>query len=425
MTPQAVVIVLLDGLGDRPHACFGGRTANDVARTPVLDRLCGRGAVGLHWALGPGRAPSSELAHWALLGYRQEEFCGRAIFEARGRGIAVDPHGVYAFAALRPSVKRDGVRWLRGRAGPDQAGEASELLARLARIDGSVRVVDLGRGEAIVHFADVECAAVTDSETFLEGLHPLLLPQAVEPAAAATAARMIGWTRRAHEVLAEEELDTVTLKWPGTSVPAPPFRERHGVDGPLVGASAFLMGLAATLCLEQVLDADSDDAAGDLARRLEHLAGALDAGSSFAFCHTKAPDEAGHTKDPSRKRATIEALDGVLARLEQPPFDRAVVCITGDHATPASGPAIIHSGDPVPLVVVGRDVLRDDVTTFGESAARRGGLGRLVGRDLMPTLLNAAGRPAFLGTRAVPDRHAQGLAARPVPWRDDEERTRP
>jgi len=81
-----IVVALLDGLGDRAHAALGGRTGNEAASTPALDALCAAGSSGVLTSLGPGRAPSSELAHWSILGYRPDEFPGRAVFEAVGRG---------------------------------------------------------------------------------------------------------------------------------------------------------------------------------------------------------------------------------------------------------------------------------------------------------------------------------------------------
>src|SRR5438105_15471365 len=96
-----IVIVLLDGLGDRAHDVLGGRTGNEAASTPNLDRLCAAGSCGVLYSVGPGRAPSSEVAHWSLLGFRPEEFPGRAVFEARGWGQEGDPDHVFAYAALR------------------------------------------------------------------------------------------------------------------------------------------------------------------------------------------------------------------------------------------------------------------------------------------------------------------------------------
>ena len=125
-----IVVVLLDGLADRAHASLGGRTANEVAATPNLDRLAASGSCGVLYAVGPGRAPSSEVAHWSMLGYTPEEFPGRAVFEALGEGQEVDPDDVFAFAALRPAERRDDGLWLTGRPRyGDDEDDAAELVA--------------------------------------------------------------------------------------------------------------------------------------------------------------------------------------------------------------------------------------------------------------------------------------------------------
>src|SRR2546426_5937839 len=102
-----IVVFLLDGLGDRAHDVLGGKTGNEAATTPNLDRLAAAGSCGVLYAVGPGRAPSSEGAHWSLLGYRPHEFPRRAVFEALGRGQAVDPQHVFRYAALRAARRRD------------------------------------------------------------------------------------------------------------------------------------------------------------------------------------------------------------------------------------------------------------------------------------------------------------------------------
>ena len=124
-----IVVVLLDGLGDRAHESLGGRTANEAAATPNLDALAARGSTGVLYAVGPGRAPSSEVAHWSMLGYRPDEFPGRAVLEALGARQEADPADVFAFAALRPADERDGELWLTGR---PRRGEDDEEAAHAA-----------------------------------------------------------------------------------------------------------------------------------------------------------------------------------------------------------------------------------------------------------------------------------------------------
>jgi 2,3-bisphosphoglycerate-independent phosphoglycerate mutase len=126
--------------------------------------------------------------------------------------------------------------------------------------------------------------------------------------------------------------------------------------------------------------------------------------------HLKACDEAGHTKNPARRARVIEALDAPLARLAQPPFSEAIVCVTGDHATPAS-PEVIHSGDPVPFLLAGPGVRADRAERFGELDCRDGILGHLRGEDVMPVLLNAADRALFAGSRPTPVEGAAGVPA--------------
>jgi 2,3-bisphosphoglycerate-independent phosphoglycerate mutase len=120
--------------------------------------------------------------------------------------------------------------------------------------------------------------------------------------------------------------------------------------------------------------------------------------------HTKAPDEAGHEKDPAGKRDVIAQLDAALPALWDNGLisDENLVIITGDHGTP-SGTDLVHSGDPVPIALVGRGTMPDAVAAFGERACSSGGLGHIDGSDLMPIALNAIGRIKYMGARLTPE----------------------
>jgi 2,3-bisphosphoglycerate-independent phosphoglycerate mutase len=406
-----IVVVLLDGLGDRAHASLGGRTANEAARTPNLDALAAAGSTGVLYAIGPGRAASSEIAHWSMLGYLLEEFPNRAVLEALGAEQDVSPDDVYAFAALRPAEQRDGELWLTGRprSGEDEE-EAGKLIERCAEVevDGlRFTLSHLRRGEAVLRISGGADERVTDSDAFFRDRHPVLRPQPAHPDAERTAAAAERWTRLVIDRLTGERFNVITLKWWGRPRSAPTFLERHGVTGTFIADSRFMHGLARAIGLEPLHAPETSDPAADLRLRLELIRERLDAGETFVFSHLKAADAAGHTKDPAVKQRTIELLDSELTNL---PIDHAVVCLTGDHATPAF-PEVIHSGDPVPLIVAGPGVRADPVESFGELDCSRGILGQLRGPDLMPLLLNAADRPLFLGSRPTPFLAADGYPA--------------
>jgi 2,3-bisphosphoglycerate-independent phosphoglycerate mutase len=406
-----IVVFLLDGLADRAHEVLGGRTGNEAAETPNLDALAARGSCGLLYAVGPGRAPSSEVAHWSMLGYRPDESPGRAVFEALGRGQDVSEEHVFAYAALRPAERRDDGWWLTGRpdAGRD-AEEAERLVERCngIEVDGlTFSLTHVWRGEAVLRISGGADERVTDTDAFFRAWHPLLRPLPLVPEAERTARACEEWTREVLRRLEGKRFNVITLKWFGRPRAVPSFLERHGVTGPFAADSAFLRGLGTTLGLAPVDAPETDDPVGDLRGRVELARQRLDAGDTFVFCHQKTTDSAGHTKDPVVKRDTIAALDAALTDL---PTDRAIVCITGDHATPAS-PDVIHSGDAVPLLVAGPGVRADAVTEFGELPFAAGILGQLRGPDLMPVLLNAADRPLFLGSRPTPFEGADGYPA--------------
>lgn len=413
------MLLLLDGLGDRPQPGLGGRTPLEAAHTPVLDGLAAAGACGLHVPFGPGRAPASEVAHWAIFGYQGLPFPGRAVLEALGHGLEIGDDDPRFYAALRPAESRDGRIWISGRAGPEDEADARELLADLGRIPsaGQFKLAWVRLGEAILSLpgAGPEAAAISDSDPFFEDLQPWLrpLPLAGSGAAAATAAaeleRFLLETRtrlQQHAINVARArdgrpvLDTLTTKWAGARLPLPRFRRRVGIEGALVTSSALYRGFARLLAMPSIDVATGPDPGTDLARRLEAAATLLGGGAAFVHVHTKLVDEAGHSRRPGAKTEVLEALDPALEVLWKAPFDRAVVAVTGDHATPSSG-GVLHTGDPTPLLVRGGAARPDAVGEFGESSCAAGSIGTIAAADLLPLLLGHADRARFMGARAT------------------------
>jgi 2,3-bisphosphoglycerate-independent phosphoglycerate mutase len=297
---------------------------------------------------------------------------------------------------------------LTGRPDPGRDAEEAERLIEACdgiTIDGlTFSLAHVWRGEAILRVSGGADERVTDSDAFFRDRHPVLRPQALVPDAERTALAAEAWSREVMRRLEGERFNVITLKWWGRPRVVPSFEERHGLRGTFIASSAFLCGLAKAVGLDTRAEPETDDAAADLRGRIELAHERLEAGDSFVFCHVKSADVAGHTKDPGQKRAAIETLDAALENL---PTDRAIVCVTGDHATPAF-PDVIHSGDPVPFVVSGPGVRSDRIREFGESTCAEGILAHLRGPDMMPVLLNAADRPLFLGSRPTPFDGADG-----------------
>jgi 2,3-bisphosphoglycerate-independent phosphoglycerate mutase len=421
-----IVLVVLDGLGDRAIPELDGRTPSEAAVTPVLDRLTQRGASGWCVPFGWGLAPASELAHWAMFGFTDVPFPGRAVLEGIGAGLDLPLGTATTFASLRTSRITEGRIWITGRAAPDDMMDADALLVELGYFfeEHSVRLDLLGRGEALLQFDGHAAGSVTDSDPFFENIHPWLRVRATDPTGAELAEKMNALLLKARHRLLRSEvnrarmdarrpaLDTLTTKWSGAREVIPTFIEQTGIAGAAVTDARMYRGLAEILGLTQQYLAPGRDYAADLAERIQIANKMIAAGARFVHVHSKVTDEAGHTKDPWAKLKALEALDPGLDGLETL-ADRAIVAVTGDHATP-SVDGVLHTGDPTPLVLVGPTVRPDAVMEFGERHARHGWYGVVQARELLPLMLSHANRPMFLGHRATP-RQTLGLPDHPEP----------
>lgn len=79
------ILVVMDGLGDRPIKEFKGKTPLEHAKTPNLDALAKRGINGIMDTVGPGITPGSDTAHLSLFGLDpHEHYHGRGPIEACG-----------------------------------------------------------------------------------------------------------------------------------------------------------------------------------------------------------------------------------------------------------------------------------------------------------------------------------------------------
>jgi 2,3-bisphosphoglycerate-independent phosphoglycerate mutase len=197
-------------------------------------------------------------------------------------------------------------------------------------------------------------------------------------------------------------LNALICQRAGRLEPVPPFADRWGLRGLIIAAGFMYLGLGRLLGMAVEPCRDSADPGADLAARLRTAIHRLD-DHDFVHVHTKAPDAAAHTKEPTAKMRVIESLDRGLAAVIDDLLARedCFLVVTADHSTPSGGP-LIHSGEPVPLCVVGPGIRRDDVRCFDEVAAAGGALGQVAGADFMYLVLNWLDRAKLVGLRDDP-----------------------
>jgi 2,3-bisphosphoglycerate-independent phosphoglycerate mutase len=421
-----MILITFDGLGDRPSDELANQTPLEAAHTPNLDELTRIGVSGIHQPFGPGRATSSERSHWAMFGQTQT-FPGRALLEATGMGIEIPAQRPHFHLALRPAKLIDGKLQAVGRVSSDDAADCADLFDALRVMPHELNPVlhPLRNGECILESAALVSHEISDSDPLFGHLHPVLQPLPLESAldqlaAQDSAALMTSWLNAAVRMLQDHpvniarheagklELIAPVTKWASNKSELKTFEQSTGLTGAAVTSSALYRGLAKTLGMVQIhIPSDLENIQEDFEGRL--LAGIeLSKTHSFVHIHTKATDEAGHTKLPSLKRDVIESLDRACHLLIEL-AGRTTIVITGDHATPSTG-GIMHSAHPTSLILAGPHVHPDDVVTCGESSHKFGDLGKVSASDILPLMSHYSHRASFKGhatgsceTIALPD----------------------
>jgi 2,3-bisphosphoglycerate-independent phosphoglycerate mutase len=431
-----ILLIIFDGLADRPAPELDGKTPLEAARTPNLDRLAAEGVNGLLHPKSPGYPLGSPLALHLMFGYPEHEFPDRGPLLASARGIELAP-GDIALAARFASVEPqpDGrlrllQRFIRGR--EDECRRLAALIAK-DQIDGlTFRYIYSGRGDGILTISDGASHQVTDTDPLGLDL-PVLRSEpwagASDPQSAdRTAEALNRFLASAYTRFAESPalnpadgppVNFLIMKWAGPKPSYEPFQQRWGMRAASLPDEEVVSGLMLELGfhLEQIEDADPEN---DLRRRLARGRELLAEGYEFIHLHSKYPDPMSHDNEPLRVRDAIEALDaGMDAYWRDLAGDpNLITVLTTDHTTPsvwANHPrgqfSDQHSGEEVPLAIRGGNVRVDSVTEFGERAAAGGALGQLRGEDFMPVLLNAAERTNMWEMRPTPHKRLY----RPLP----------
>lgn len=404
---KKILLVVCDGLSDRPAKQFDMKTPLQMARKPAMDALARHGINGTMDVIGPGIVPGSDTAHLALFGYDPYKvYTGRGPIEAAGVGMALEPGDVAFrcnFATVTDALVVTDRRAGRIKSGTERLAEAiSDIelgdVTAMFRAGSEHRGVLVLRGPGLDH-------RVTDVDPHQDG--KILECRAIVPEAAKTARVVNDYVLKAHEILSKHPLneDRRRAGLPPANIVLPrgagsirdlePLGRRYGITCAAVAGVTLVKGICRLVGMDVPeipgatggLDTDYR-AKGEAALKLlkDH---------DFVFVNIKAGDVASHDGDFRLKVSVVENIDMMLGLVLKEIGDDVVVALTCDHTTPVS--VREHSADPVPVTISGGGTRFDGVKEFDEVSAASGALGRIRGVDLMPILLGIADRARKFG----------------------------
>jgi len=406
---KKILIVVMDGLGDRGCKELGGLTPLQATDTPNLDWFTKNGIAGTCDTVDIGIRPGSDTSHLSILGYDPlEVYTGRGPFEAAGIGLIGKP-GDVAFRC-NFSTCDDDLNVIDRRAGRIDKPDTTELVRSLQgmRIDG----IEILIKESTEHRAALILRGkglspeVTDIDSHGNG--PVNWSKGKTKEAEFTADVINKFVKESYNRLKDHPVNkrrasegllpaNIILPRGAGSLPnIQPFPEKYDIKAACVAGVGMIKGICG-VCGLDVIDLPCDCTGGCSSNFISKAKVAMETLKEYDFVlmNVKAPDVTGHDGDPKRKCEVVKRLDEMAGYFRENFRDDMVIVFTADHSTPCS--LGDHSGDPVPIAIYTPGNLMDDAVKFSESGCSHGRIGRIRGKYIVPMCMDLADRAEKFG----------------------------
>lgn len=383
-------------MADEPVPELDGKTPLQAARTPYIDELAARGAIGAAFTTPRGMTPGSDVTNMGILGFDPLKYYkGRGAIEAASLGIPMETRD----AAFRTNlVATDGEKMIDSSADHISTEEARELIAAIdAKL--STNVIKFYPGVSYRHIMiwsggsdNVHCTAPYKihgqpiKEHFPEGDGESKLRSLIEDSYEILDNHPVNRRRRDEGHLAANMI----WFWGESRMPdIPSFFSQYGMQGAVVAAVDLIKGLGHMVGLKVI---EVPGATGyvdtNFLGKGQHGLAALDK-YDFVWVHCEAPDEAGHEKDIEKKIKAIEDCDSkilgtIVEGLNKSQMD-ARILLMPDHPTPIATGS--HSSEKVPFLLFDSTRPTDNKLPMDERGAQDTKLVVEFAPDLMKMLL--------------------------------------
>jgi 2,3-bisphosphoglycerate-independent phosphoglycerate mutase len=380
------IVILGDGMADRPVKELGGKTPLQKAFKPNMDRLVREGIIGRVRTIPVDFHPGSDIANLNILGYDPKEFySGRAPLEAASIGIMLKKDDVaYRCNLVTLKFNRDKTKAVMEDYSSDhiRTEDARELIKE---INGGIGTEQISfyPGVSYRHImvwssgvSDNECIPphditgkdITDYLPVGEGED--VLREMMRKSTDILENHPINRERRKK---GKKPANSIWLWGQGKRLILPTFKQKYSLEGALVSAVDLMRGIGKYAGFEILdvpgitgyLDTNYVGKAEAALRALKRV--------DFAYIHVEAPDEAGHSGSYTDKIKAIEdfdalVVDTVLKGMKS--FDEYRILVMPDHATPVE--VRTHTDEPVPFVVYDNSIKRENKgIAFDESITKR------------------------------------------------------
>lgn len=395
------VIVLGDGMADRPIDELGGMTPLEYAKTPQMDALAAAGEIGMVHTIPEGMSPGSDTANLSVLGYDPKiYYSGRSPLEALSIGVDMKPTDVSLrcnIVTLSEEEENYEDKKILDHSSGEITTEEASILIEAVKKELETDLYKFYVGTSYRHLLIWDQGQVID----LTPPHDVLGQTVGQylPKDAVLREMM----KKSYDILVNHPINIERKKkgqnpanscwfWgAGTRPSLSSFQEKTGLEGAMISAVDLLKGIAVGASMKNI---SVEGANGGLNTNYEGKAqAAVDAltkeGCDFVYVHLEAPDEMGHQGSVERKVQAIENLDARVIKTIKEGLERAGaqfrMLVMPDHPTPVA--LRTHTGDSVPYLLYDSTKVQQNSWKYNEREAEQSGHSVARGCEMMDYLI--------------------------------------
>lgn len=363
------LVLVPDGMADRPVPELGGKTPMEYADKPMMDELARRSSCGTVLNVPKGMVPESDTANLAIMSYDPAVYSkGRSPLEAVSMGIDLKSDEV-AIRCNLVSLTEEEERYEDRRMADHSAdeistAEADELVKALNAalpLDGRTLYTGVSYRHCLVWRNTLPKYDFTRPHDIIGQVIGDKLPREDDGGA-----EFLGYMKKSYDILVNHPvnaerrrrgLKAANSAWlwsPGTKPALPSFSEKWGLKASVISAVDLIKGIGLCAGMNVI---DVEGATGNYKTNYKGKAdAAINAfrdGSDFVYVHVEAPDECGHRGETDIKPLAIGKISELILR---PVYEYLASCgedfrimVLPDHPTPLE--IRTHSGEPVPYFI--------------------------------------------------------------------------
>ena len=395
------LVLLCDGMADRPFEALGGKTPMQLAKKPNMDKLAKVSELGMCKTVAKGLKPGSDVANLSVMGYDPMEcYTGRSPLEAASIGVDMKDTDVMLrtnLVTLSDEQNYCDKTMVDYCAGDISTEEAAENIKSIDEHFGGKKF-KFYPGVSYRH-----CLVVDGGTTELGNMSP---PHDISGRVigeylsdSENAAELIEMMKQSYDFLRSHPVNlkrvaegkrpanSIWLWGEGRKPQLENFQEKFGKKCAVVSAVDLIKGIGILSGMEL---AEVEGATGYIDTNFEGKCEAaikLFENNDLVYVHIEAPDECGHRGEAENKVKAIELIDELVLGpiLEHFEGKDLRVLIMPDHPTPLE--IKTHSSDPVPYLLYDSKNTKKGAKTFTEVTAAATGIYEEFGPNMMKKLL--------------------------------------